>query len=570
MEAGKINITGIFNRARILKIPHFQRSYVWDEEQWDRFFDDMIYATKSMSPYFMGSIILKQQETAIDRQTGDIRTIVDGQQRLTTILLFFKALFNKNKEPREFFNIFQTFNGELILEHNYSDKPVFDKILLDKELTENDKNKQIYKCYNYFLKRINKDEIDQNRLLGNVLFVGIDIQKEEDEQQIFDTINSLGVSLTTAELLKNYLFKDDIDSYNENWRDIFEKDDEIRNYWEQEVTSGRNIRSNIDIFLQSYLFIKIQEKDIGVSSEDKERFFRVDSIFNSYKEFIGKYNLDKSIIVNEIKNYAAIYKEIINPKIVEQDISKSNFSQRLNLIMFGLDTATIIPYVLYIAKKASDDEKNKIFGYLEAYLMRRIVCRNTTKNYNQLFRGSLINKKISTLNKLKELIGDKKDKVNYMPDDYEVEKGFNESWLTNKQAKGILYLIEKTIRSDMNSTELKFFNEYSLEHVLPKKWQNYWEVQNFSDEQKKERDRILLTLGNLTIITKNLNSSIRDSSWETKKIGNEKNRGLNKYAQGIETFQSYLQSDSWDEDIIKKRANKLSDYAINDVWNLSF
>ncbi len=570
MEAGKINITGIFNRTRILKIPHFQRSYVWNEEQWSRFFDDMIYAARSSSPYFMGSIILKQQETTTNRQLGDVRTVIDGQQRLTTILLFFKALFVKNEKPEEFFNIFQTLNSELILEHNYSDKPIFDKILLDKELTENDKSKKIYKCYKYFLKRIDRNEIDQNRLLGNVLFVGIDIQGEEDEQQIFDTINSLGVSLTTAELLKNYLFKDDVDSYNRNWRDVFEKDDETRDYWEQKITSGRNIRNNIDVFLQSYLFIKIQDKSIKVNSEDKERFFRIDSIFNSYKEFIGKYGLDKDAVVDELKKYAAIYKETINPKIIGQDIDKDNSNQRLNLVIFGLDVVTIIPYVLYIAKEVPNDIKNKIYRYLEAYLMRRIVCRNTTKNYNQLFRGSLVNSEINTLDRLKELIDKKEDKVNCMPDDNEVKRGFNESWLTNKQAKGVLYLIEKTIRSDMNSTELRFFNEYSLEHVLPKKWRNYWKAEDFSEEQKKERDRILLTLGNLTIITKNLNSSIRDSAWDMKKVGNRKNKGLNEYTRGIETFQSYLQNDVWNESVINERAKELCSYAVNSVWNLTF
>ena len=148
----------------------------------------------------------------------------------------------------------------MILIHNYLDKEVFEKILLDKELTDNDKEKQIYMCYDYFLKNITKDEIEANALLENVIFVGIDLYHQEDEQQIFDTINSLGVSLTTAELMKNFLFKEDIEAYIKNWRNIFEKDDETRKYWEQEVTAGRNKRSNIDIFLESYLLIKIQKK----------------------------------------------------------------------------------------------------------------------------------------------------------------------------------------------------------------------------------------------------------------------------------------------------------------------
>ena len=113
-------------------------------------------------------------------------------------------------------------------------------------------------------------------------------------------------------------------------------------------------------------------------------------------------------------------------------------------------------------------------------------------------------------------------------------------------------------------------SEYSLEHIMPKKWINNWNQDNILNvpEKKKERDRIILTLGNLTIITKKLNSSIRDSDWTTKKIGNGKNKGLNEYAVGIEIFSKYLQKEKWDEICIKERAEELYNYSVNHVWNL--
>lgn len=568
MEAGKRNIASIFNRATKLKIPHFQRSYVWQEEQWERFLDDMHYASHVNCPYFMGSVILKQQETQVNQ--NNIRTIIDGQQRLTTVILFFKALFNNNGTPENFQHIFTMYNNDIILEHNYSDKPIFEKILLNQELETREKKSQISKCYEYFLENILINEIDSNNLLSNILFVGIDLLYEEDEQQIFDTINSLGVRLTTAELLKNYLFKDDIEFYNINWRDVFERDNEIKDYWDQEVTSGRNIRNNIDLFLQSYLFIKIQETDISVGSDDKERYFKIDSVFNSYKEFITKYELDKNLIIRELKEYADVYKKTIDPKIVEQDIDKNKYFQRLNLVIFGLDTATIIPYVLYVAKKvANQDEKNKIFRYLEAYLIRRLICKKTSKNYNQLFR-SFINNGIDTLGKLKETIEMKGEKINNMPSDEDVEDGIKRFDLTNKQAKGILYLIEMSIRNDLNATELKYFNEYSLEHVMPKKWRNNWNSDNLNNDQSDQRDDLILTFGNLTLITKQLNSSIRDSNWETKKMGRGQHHGLMDYAQGIEIFSQYLQRQNWNEDCIKERGQELFRYSVQNVWNLEF
>jgi len=566
MEAGNRNVANIFNRTSVLKLPHFQRSYVWKEEQWNRFLEDMEYVSRTNRPYFMGSIIIKQQQTASDYTTRDVRTVVDGQQRLTTILLFFKALTEKIDSASTLKTLFKTFNDEIILEHNYLDKPIFDKIMLDHEITEEEKEKAVYKCYEYFLNSINDRDMKPINLLTHLLFVGIDLQSTDDEQQIFDTINSLGVSLTTAELLKNHLFKDDLKSYNDNWRDVFEKDDETRDYWVQEVTSGRQKRANIDMFLQSYLFIKIQEKNLEVKAEHKERFSRIDSIFRSYKEFIKDYLLDnKEVIIKELKEYAAVYREIIDPKISEKDFDKNNSIKRLNLLMFALDTTTIIPYVLYIAKKVGDEaEKSKIFRYLESYLIRRIICRETTKNYNRLFGTSLINNEVSSLVKLKEIIELKSEKINFMPTDEDVKNGFNESILQNPQTLTILYLMEKTVRSDLNSTALKPFDEYSLEHILPRKWRNNWD--KLDEDKAEEIDRILGTLGNLTIITGKLNSSIRDSDWPNKKAGSGKNKGLTEYAQGIEIFTKYLQRDVWNEDTIKERTKELSDHALK-VWN---
>jgi len=318
------------------------------------------------------------------------------------------------------------------------------------------------------------------------------------------------------------------------------------------------------------LFIKIQDKNIDVSAEDKERYFKIDSVFSSYKEFIKKYSIDLDQVISELKDYAIVYKKIFNPKIAEQDIDADNCEQRLNLVIFALETATIVPYILYISKKVMDqEEKNKIFRYLETYLMRRIICKETAKNYNQLFR-SFINNEIDSLEKLKNLIENKADKINRMPSKEDLKEGFLSSVLVNKQAKGVLYLIERTIRSPLNSTELKYFSEYSLEHIMPKKWRNNWNANNLDNFQAEKRDKTILTLGNLTLLTKQLNSIIRDSDWLTKKNGNQKNHGLNEYAQGIEIFSKYLQRDNWSEDTILERAQYLFDLSINKVWCLDF
>lgn len=110
--------------------------------------------------------------------------------------------------------------------------------------------------------------------------------------------------------------------------------------------------------------------------------------------------------------------------------------------------------------------------------------------------------------------------------------------------------------------------EYSLEHIMPKKWRNNWNKSELTEIQKEQRDKILRTLGNLTIITKKLNSSISDADWEAKKSGKGNHKGLNEYANGIEIFSKYLSKKDWNEDCIKERAEELCKLSVDKVWSL--
>jgi len=155
-----------------------------------------------------------------------------------------------------------------------------------------------------------------------------------------------------------------------------------------------------------------------------------------------------------------------------------------------------------------------------------------------------------------------------LPTDDNLKKAFFDSTLTNQQAKVILYLIEKSTRDTKKySTNLRPLNEYSLEHIMPKKWRNNWDVpDSFRNADNERREELVLKLGNLTIITASLNSSIRDASWEIKKNGNDNKKGLKEYSTGISIFEKYLSSETWDENTIIKRGNELFELS-KTVWN---
>lgn len=567
MEAGKRTINDIFNGNRVLEIPFFQRSYVWGEEQWERLLTDMENVSISNKPYFLGSVILKQQPTNTQRNVGDLRTVVDGQQRLTTLNIFFKVLCLKTNTNPSFERVFKLINNDIALLHNHNDIDSFNQILNLTSEEDLDENNGITSAYNYFRENIDVADLDFQKILGNIMFVGIDLGQDEDEQQIFDTINSLGVRLTTAELLKNYFFgRDELQYYIDYWRELFEKDTETKNFWDKEITTGRAKRNNIDLFFYSFLQIKVQDDKLNVKTEDKIEFTRVEGLFDSYKKFISEYSVDKKALVSEIRDYANIYREGFDFDIVDSEITDGFGVERINAIIFGLENTTLIPYVLFILKNITDSSQREIlFEYLESYIMRRMITHANTKNYNQLFSERLIANRILTKDDLKNYIDSQSDKVNYMPTDQEIEQGFIHSKLVNKQAAGILYLMESKIRNKAShSTSLLGLNRYSLEHLMPKKWENHWN-NSLTQDEKINRNRALLTLGNLAIITSSLNSSIRDSDWETKKNGKGDKKGLKQYSAGLETLGDFLEEDEWNETIIQNRANFLAAKAIS-IW----
>ena len=569
MDAGKRTINDIFNGNRVLEIPFFQRAYVWGQPQWERLLEDMKDITKSNKPYFLGSVILKQQETTTGSRIGDKRTVIDGQQRLTTLNIFFKVLCLKTNENSTFDRSFKLRDNSNALLHNHNDIQAFNEILALTELKDLEGESNITQAYNYFKDNLVPDDLNLDSILSNVLFVGIDLSQEEDEQQIFDTINSLGVKLTTAELLKNYFFnRDDIEKYNEYWKEVFEKDEETKNYWDREIIAGRLRRTFIDLFFFAYLQIKIQETDFKVKAEDKDAYAKVEHLFESYKNFIKSYlNNNKEAILSEIKEYALLFKKNFNYEILGEELTQDFGIDRINTIIFGLDTTTLIPYTLYILRNISDETtKNELFGIIETYIMRRMITHSNTKNYNQLFTDKLINNRVLSKQEFLDYVEKREDKVNFLPTDEELEKGFNTSILINKQAAGILYLIESKIRNEKDSTALLGINKYSLEHLMPKKWRNNWDKLS-SKESEINRDRKLLTLGNLTIITQSLNSSIRDSKWEDKLKGKNKKGGLKEYSGGLKTISQFLEYPEWDEKTIEERALFLYEKA-KQIWKI--
>ena len=152
MDASKKTINDIFNGNRILEISFFQRAYVWGENQWERLLEDMELVTVSNKPYFLGSVILKQKPMPALKEVGDIRTLIDGQQRLTTLNIFFKVLCLRTNKSSSFDKFFKLENDVLALWHNHNDIESFQKVLNLEQLDEIEGTDNILRTYRTHLR----------------------------------------------------------------------------------------------------------------------------------------------------------------------------------------------------------------------------------------------------------------------------------------------------------------------------------------------------------------------------------------------------------------------------------
>lgn len=572
MDAGKKQLADILNGNRVLEVPYYQRSYVWKEEQWSRFISDMEYITSTNKDYFLGSIILKQQPTGIS--PFDIQSIIDGQQRFTTFALFFKSLCLKTDDPKTFEDKFMVWDRKervhkIAIRHSINDRKDFEAIIaLQEDVPYKPAvDSNIARAYNYFQENIKPEKIDVDILLTHVIFIGISLLQGEDEQVIFDTINSLGVRLTTGELLKNYFFTESTrEEYEELWAPIFEKDRELANYWDAEVVSGRLKRTNIDFFFTAYLNIKIQDPGIKVSADHKMRYRRSEGLFNNYKDLISTYGLDKEKMIYDILDYALIYHNNINPNIAEGEIPGTPGIERMNFLIFVLEYTTIVPYILYLLMNVKDDEeRNSMFGYIESYILRRQICKSDNKNFSDLFAENLILNQVTTLEALKDYIENKDDiHALALPRDKKVIQSCHDKSYPNKKALAILYLLETAIREGKpHATQLYPFKRYSLEHLMPRSWKDNWPMSEGVTEE--DRDNAIYCLGNLAMLPQKLNTSISNASWSTKKAGNGRNQGIVFYASDIETLADVISKPEWNETTISDRADWIA-YKANAVW----
>lgn len=572
----------------MVKIPFFQRTYVWDKDNWENLLSELL---NKPSGHFLGSIILKQ----LPSSSGESKQleVVDGQQRLTTLSILLKALYdtfpseikknceNDIKAILFYRKDYASQDYEIKIEHSQVDADVYQKIinanidnnLIIDQITEN--SHKMLQCYQYFYDELkNKsDEIKKsllNKILNpeNKMLVVIDLVEEsDDEQAIFDTLNTAGVRLSPAEIIKNALFQRIIQKssketaialYKQTWKKIFLQDEDTIKYWDSERQTGRLKRDNIEILLHCFAVIK------GFYDPDKHALSDLSKL---YKAEIASKNSKETLeeFLNEIIEYAKVYRDKILTFHKSTLFSINDDIKRLLHILDELQISTFHPFILFVLKNSQNETRKNIFSNLEKFIVRRMIAQKETKNYNKDCKTFINNP---------DIIQDKIETTNE-----EISNGIRK--ISNKNAALLLFWIELYRRNRNDRYDIKELKyTYSLEHIMPQKWEEYWknipQKKNLDGstmtEEEKKRDRAnkIYWIGNMTLLTSSLNSALRNYDFEKKINGEGGKKGMRAYAELLITRDDIItpfdKGDKiWNETKIEERTKKLEG-EIKQIW----
>lgn len=583
MEASTLSICGVIQKNTLLRIPYFQRRYVWDVEDWERFAVDMESTLDSERYYFLGAIILKEENVTMEdkrKGIGKKQLVIDGQQRLTTLAIYMKVLHMMAAKSDDFSNQYlqATDVKDPVIIHSCDDMPQFKRIMHLDSLIDISDDTNIAKAYTFFkdfLKERQNQGINLNDLLNTVnagvTFVVISLSQDDDEQQIFDTINSLGVPLTTGELMKNFLYEaQDEEAYKKSWKVIFDTD-EARTFWDSDASKSRQSKSKdnttIERFFHAFVRIKMWDFKDMLSESQKKNFVKMENIFTTCKAFVEKFGMKKQDLANEIIEYAKLFRKHLGSDVLDIRVPQHFGIKRISCLINATKSYTVIPYVLYILKNVKDEaERNKIFAYLEIYLMRRILSKSTNNNYSDLFSENLIGQRVQTYDDLKLYIESKSTSSSLaMPQLSTIRKSLNNNKFDETTSRVIYYLYETKLSKTSDGTFNEGYNYYICEQFMPKSCAAAdvnWPLYTDKDEEEN-RKQMIATLGNFFLLDV-------DNEKELKNCHNEpyskKILKLKGWSKNIRSNQILNTTTQWDESNIISRNNLLLKALSENIW----
>ncbi len=525
------------------------------------------------------------------------RTIIDGQQRLTTLQLLFDALHAEllsvnaiapakrieplviNAEhfcsrPEDRFKVWPT----------NRDRPAFHAVMGATPPVDYDaigyRDERMTEAHRYFgeqarewLGRQGPGAVEaraaalETTVRELLQMVVIDLTIDENAQEIFETLNARGAQLTAADLIKNFIFQrllekgtDVEDAYQKYWKE-FET-----GFWETEISVGRFLYPRSSIFLNHWL----------IASTGQEVVAR--EIFDRFKRFADhESGLPMTTIIAQVHHASRVYRDFISAAT-----TYTGPIDRLGLFGYRtgvLESEVIKPLVLCLLDpelpKIPEPQLTKALKVIESWMVHRMLVRATTKNYNQVVAEliALLRQpdRVAAGDITESYLAGQASGSRYWPDDAELRAELADLLAYRRLGRGRLRMILEAIEDDLRGwkegqsglgDERVPRGKFTIEHVMPRKWHIHWSLDNPGADEA-ERDRILHTLGNLTLLTRKLNSKVSHAPWigtPGKRDGLEEHDVLLMNREILKTAPT-----QWTDEAIRTRTRQMAEIIIR-IW----
>lgn len=545
MKADNINLLEFISASkRTFTIPVYQRNYDWRKLQCLTLFRDIekISKDKNRNIHFLGTMVYIQGE-----DTANFREfiVIDGQQRLTSIMLLLNALKQRITDEDIKDDIYESFlinkrapeHFRIKLKPMKSDFEIY-KDVIDGNI-EDLPESSIISNYKYFLELIDNsnlspDEIYQGIQKLEVVYIQLS-RENENPQLIFESLNSTGLDLTQADLIRNYLLMGQ--EYN--------KQEELyTNYWVKIEKLLPDLM--ISDFIRDYLTLKTST----IPNKDK--------VYKNFKEYYESLeNYDAEGFLEELKTYSEYYSWFKYCNSPNTDVN-----ERLVQLQ-KLKSTVVYPFLLsifedcYLYKNITTIELCSSLDVIISYVLRRLICDLPTNALNKVFSSLLrdISKeKYSALNtgkKISVALLSKKGKVIFPNDNLLKESFLNKDFYHFKQGRFILEEIEKS-----QSKENVQLEDLTIEHIMPQTLTPKWQV-DLGKRFKEIHETNLNKIGNLTLT--GYNSELSNKSYSEKK----------EYLinSNIMSNRQLVKVEEWNEKEIEDRGNNLFEKVIA-IWGV--
>lgn len=547
----------------IFAIPVYQRNYDWTLTQCKQLLHDIIEAGKNdkINAHFIGSIVYVHDDVYTASGLTEL-TIIDGQQRLTTITLIYIALYRLAKRldnqmmmnrihKTYLINEFANEAEKLKLKPTENNKQALRHVLNSTDGEEFKGYSKIIENFEYFRAAITPENFEiVQRGLSKLIFVDIALDRQKDNpQRIFESLNSTGLELSQADLIRNYIL---MGLSRTNQEKIY------KSYWEVIEMNAKDETLNktrVSEFIRDYLTLK--NKEIPNKGD----------VYVTFKANYPTTTVDElEKILSELKSLSKFYNKLVNPK----NETDRDIRQELEYIS-RLEINVAFPFLMKVYEDYSKSLIDKptfisVLSLVQSFTFRRFILGLPTNALNKIFmtlydKVDQANYLVSIQKSLLQRTG-----VQRFPRNTETINALKEKDVYNIKPKNRTYLFER-IENFQNAEPviIEGNSDITIEHIFPQNPDPKWKIDIGADEYNFIKENYLNTIGNLTLSGNN--GKLGNKPFAEKQVMNVEGK-----EQGYKYSRLWLNRDlkeitKWGKEEIEARANKIAERFLK-IWVL--